>query len=260
MNLDATTDNLWTYVTGTEAWFQSMGSENGIGILENVALTIKAMNAPLQKVTGGSFVTTSPKHEGITGGEFINIVYANLAAGMDLSQTLNGTQDLDAVLNIGGKNVVDMTDTNGLGYANYIVGKMKANSMLSSAPIFVSSEGGIGFISLDENQQFVMNTNVYTTIVGAAGLGLEGDAQMAAMAAAATELFGALGTTPQAVIEQAIAAGAPIDPSTLTDQMTILMTALNVLDTQNTTLLGQGDFITLYYNNMGILLQYNLDK
>jgi hypothetical protein len=38
------------------------------------------------------------------------------------------------------------------------------------------------------------------------------------------------------------------------------MAAIQQIDAQNTALLGQGDYLTLYYNNMGILLQYNLDK
>lgn len=258
---NATTEDLWTYVTGTEAWFQSMGAdENGISILENIALTIKAMNTPLNKVTGGSFVTQTPNHEGITGGEFINIIYANLAAGMDLQQTLNGTEDLDGIVNISDKNVVNMTDTNGLGYANYIVGKMKANPILSAAPIFVSSEGGIGFISQDENQQFVMNTNIYTTIVGVAGAGLEGEAQMAAMAAAAIELFNVLEIDPEQILMDAILSETLPKEIAAADQVTQLMAVLNILDAQNTQKLGQGDYLTLYYNNMAILLQYNLDK
>ena len=231
MNLDATAKDLWTYVTGTEAWFQSMGTievaGQQIGILENVALTIKTMNTPLNIACGGSFVTTNPKYEvEVTGDEFMNIIYANLASGMDLSQTLNGTEDLDGVLNIGGKNVVDMTDTNGLGYANTIVGMIKT-SAYSKAPIFVSSEGGIGIFNGTE-----VITNIYTTFVGAG------------LVDANTVL--------------AMAGFAPNDIAAMNNDAK--MAALNQMDEANKTALGNGDFLTIYYNNMGILLQYNLDK
>lgn len=225
IDIDLTDANdMWTYLTGTEAWFDSMGE----GILGSVAAQIRSINGPLKAACGGSFVTTEPPVEGLTGSEFMNIVMVNLTAGMELNETLNGTADLDGKLIIDEETILDMSDANGLGYANMVVGMIKgSNNDLAKAPIFVSSEGGIGVF----DGKNVM-TNLYSTFVAMNFV------------------------TPEQVLVMAGLDNATIGAMTAEQKAG----AIAQMDEQNKLLLGQGDYITLYYNNMGIVLGYNIDK
>lgn len=225
IDIDLTDANdMWTYLTGTEAWFDSMGE----GVLGSVAAQIRSINGPLKAACGGSFVTTEPPVEGLTGSEFMNIVMVNLTAGMDLPETLNGTADLDGKLIIDEETILDMSDANGLGYANMVVGMIKgSNNDLAKAPIFVSSEGGIGVF----DGKNVM-TNLYSAFVA---MNLVTPEQVLAMAGLDNATIGAMTAEQKAG-------------------------AIAQMDEQNKLLLGQGDYITLYYNNMGIVLGYNIDK
>ena len=184
----------------------------GAGVLGAVADQIKGLNPLLYGYTGGSFVTNTPPVDGLTGAGFMNITMINLTAGMDLNATLNGTTDLDGKFTIGGQTVLDMSDLGvvggiPLGYANQIVAMIKAQ--YPQAPVFVSSEGGIGIVNQNGDGSYALITNVYTMLSPYTGM----DAATAAY-----------------------------------------------MDAQNLQALGYGNYLTLYYNNMGIVLGYNIDN
>ena len=147
VNLSADCE-IWTYVTGSEAWFVAMG-------VTSIASQIQGMNPILQSV-GGSFLTTQPPVEGLSGGPFMNIIMINLAS-IDMEEggvadALKGTDDIDGKLTIGDTVALDMTDTfvntaaSGLtaGYGNpYVSGAVQMING-TGAPVFASSAGGVG--------------------------------------------------------------------------------------------------------------------
>ena len=214
VNFNTTNYELWTYVTGEEAWFGAVGAGQ-------VAELIKNFNTLLMGVSGGSYVHSDPIPE-LSDGSFMNILYVNLEAGMDLSVSTSSFVDLDGKLSINGTPLADLTDSAYGGYTDPLVSIIKG--VAPNAPVFVSSEGGIGIINQTASG-FEMVGGVYNFLKLASGK-------------SAMEICGMLGVQM---------------PDEATAQAT-----LNALDDANKVKLGYGRFITIYHNNMSILLEYNI--
>ncbi len=214
VNFNTTNHEIWTYVTGEEAWFGAVGAGQ-------VAEIIKNFDTLLQGVSGGSYVHSDPIPE-LSDGSFMNILYVNLEAGMDLSISTGSLVDLDGKMSINGNALADLTDSAYGGYTDPLVSIIKG--VEPAAPVFVSSEGGIGIINQTANG-FEMVGGVYNFLKYVSGK-------------SAMEICGMLGVQM---------------PDEATAQAT-----LDALDAQNIVKLGYGRFITIYHNNMAILLEYNI--
>ena len=123
---------LFSYVTGQEAWFTALGATGIVG-------TIKSMNG-LPQMGGGSFMTTLP---GNGDTKFMNLIMVNMVSASDATALLTGTADVDGKLSIGGTDILDMNDSAYGTYGNPYVAGYKQHAMLGSAPIFQSSNGSV---------------------------------------------------------------------------------------------------------------------
>ena len=130
-NIDSES-TLFSYVTGQEAWFTALGATS-------VVSTIKSLNGLLTP-GGGSFMTTLP---GNGDTRFMNLIMINMVSASDASALLQGSEDVDGKLTIGGKDLLDMNDSAYGKYGNPYVAGYKAHAMLGSAPLFQSSNGTV---------------------------------------------------------------------------------------------------------------------
>lgn len=119
-----------SYVTGAEAWFKKIG-------VDKVATQIKALNSTFTNT--GSFIKND------NGVEKMNIVAINMTNGMGL-----GGQGAQGKLVIGEKEVMNLMK-NENAYVNSI---LKATE--NKAPVFKTSEGGLGYIISPDNANFLL--------------------------------------------------------------------------------------------------------
>lgn len=104
---DAT--EIWTWVTGTEAWFKAIGAETTASQISGLGYLL-AQNPMLPK----TFVRPFGENglPGPTGQElFMNMVMVNLVAGTDFETVIGFKGDLDGTFTKGGIKYLDMTDT-----------------------------------------------------------------------------------------------------------------------------------------------------
>lgn len=104
-------NEIWTWVTGSEPWFVSMGVSPiaqqmitlGLGI-QQVGTQLGANNPPT--------IISKTNEAGETNGEgyFMNMIMVNLSAGTDPTVFLTGTHDIDGKLTINGTTYLDMND------------------------------------------------------------------------------------------------------------------------------------------------------
>ena len=220
VNYNNVKSDLWTYVDGTEAWFGAMGAGP-------VADIIKNFNTLLYSIGGGSYVHESPIPE-LTDGSFMNIIYVNLEAGFDLNATTNAFTDLDGTFSVNDKVIADLTDgTHGGGYTDNLISVVKG--FAANAPVFVSSEGGIAIAySTTEMTPYVYN---FLANMIASSYNIPTDM-------AAQQVCQMLGIA----VPTGYTAGD----------------YLNYLDYVNASKVGYGQYITIYHNNMSIVLEYNI--
>lgn len=148
INIDDKT-NIFSYVKGDESWFVSY---NATGI----AALLASYNNYFP--TGSTFLTK------IGGGEnnFMNMVCLFMDAHFNPATFAGVTTDINGSLTIGGKVIQDMNTTENGQYGHGgLVDLYRANAKgndpmtgtVQSAPVFVSSEGGISFTD--------QNTGIY---------------------------------------------------------------------------------------------------
>ena len=235
---------VWSYVTGTEAWFNAMGMESQVSM-------ISAMGQLLSGV-GGSFTTTKPPIEGDLGGaQFMNVIGINMSVGKDLG----ASDDIDGKYIVGDYTVVDMADGIAGGYTSPLVSLIK--KMNNGLPVFVSSEGGVGMLmpEVDTNTGTILSFTLITDVYQALYKTFVLD-QSVLDHATFCNLVGI--KDEDFMIESDYASG---DPATIQGIYTQKFAAhLKELDTNNATALGEGEFITLYHNSLALLFGYNVDE
>lgn len=136
---------LFSYVTGQESWFINYGATD---ILPTIVQISDYFFAP----NNAQFTTLIT--EGNT--KFANIIYLNISG----DGLLGLTDDLDAKLTIGGKTLVDMTDTSiylhpatgeptqgnyGNAYVDTVMTGAKLSGSTQLPPVFVSSKDGCAY-------------------------------------------------------------------------------------------------------------------
>jgi len=98
---------IWTWVTGQEAWFKAIGAQPIATQLAGLGLLLAEGGMPK------TFVSTTGEN-GLTGesGEyFMNMVMVNIVSGTDIQTVLTFADDLDGKLTVGEKTYLDMNDT-----------------------------------------------------------------------------------------------------------------------------------------------------
>ena len=199
-----------------------------------IADIIKNFNTLLYSVGGGSYVHESPIPE-LSDGSFMNIIYVNLEAGFDLSATTNDFTDLDGTFSVNDKVIADLTDGTHGGYTNNLISVVKG--FAANAPIFVSSEGGIAIAySTTEMTPYVHNF-------------------LASMVASNFNINYAEADNGT---KQYIAAQVCDMLGIIVPDGTNAADYLNYLDYVNASKVGYGQYVTIYHNNMSIVLEYNI--
>lgn len=103
VNVDNNSE-LWTYVTGQEAWFKAMG-------VTSTAQQIQQLGYVLKANLGTSFITQVGENGNTSGGTvYMNIVMIQLASGDSVQEMMNGIYDLDGMFTKGGVTYMDMSD------------------------------------------------------------------------------------------------------------------------------------------------------
>lgn len=151
VNIDANTD-IWTWVTGTEAWFKATGTTAIAAQLQTLGLGLAQEKLPtIIRTTGET---------GESAGEniyFMNMVMVNIVNGTDVSEILTSAADLDGKLTIGDKTYLNMNDEcpdpygMGYGYGDANV----TNAFLAGGgknTIIHTCEGGM--VVIDANNNF----------------------------------------------------------------------------------------------------------
>lgn len=148
VNIDAATE-IWTFVTGEEAWFKAMG-------VTGTAQQIKQLGYVLQGVLGTTFITQEDENGNTSGGTvYMNIVMIQLAQGETVAEMMNGTDDLDGSFTKGGITYMDMSDKytaphagtgKPIGYGNQFVAQAVASTR-GQAPVFNTCAGGVGIFN-----------------------------------------------------------------------------------------------------------------
>ena len=143
VSIDENTE-IWTYVTGEEAWFKGMYATQ-------IAQEIKALGYLFQRDFGSTYITQIGENGESSGGAvFMNILMVNLMSGTDVAEVLAGTHDVDGTLDIAGTRYLDMDDSftatnigTGLqvGYGNPYVANLIGN-YAGQAPVFATATGG----------------------------------------------------------------------------------------------------------------------
>ena len=135
VNIDENTE-IWTYVTGQEAWFKAMGQTSNADLIVGIAQLYEAQY-------GKGFTTLLGENNTSSDLPLINIVLVNVA-GIGLSG------DVDGTCTIGGTKYLDMTDTAIIGateaglvygqYGNpYVAGAAAQTG--GAAPIIETTDG-----------------------------------------------------------------------------------------------------------------------
>lgn len=105
ITIDSSTE-IWTWVTGQEAWFKAIGAQPVASQLAELGLVLAQSGMPK------TFVSTTGEN-GLTGenGEyFMNMIMVNIVAGTDINTVLNFQGDLDGKFTVGDKTYLDMND------------------------------------------------------------------------------------------------------------------------------------------------------
>ncbi len=163
VNIDANS-TVFSYVVGTEAWFTSHGIDSQAGMIAGVNDCLPS---------GSSFKTLL----GENANGFMNMIMINMDADYIPGVSTGTPADIDGKLVIGGTTALDMDDhTNvpvmlpGIGattmnttYGNPYVDLIKAQTagLPVPPPIFVSSEGGVGYSDLETFTDQLGNGNIY---------------------------------------------------------------------------------------------------
>ena len=148
---------IWTWVTGTEAWFTSMG-------VQPIALELSKLGrfmASQPDYFGGKTFIRTTNEAGQTHGEyvFMNMVMVNLVAGIDPTAMFTSTTNIDGKITIAGKTYLDMTDSE---YGNYADPTVSANLALlgvvaRGGSIINTCDGGA--LLLDANNNLAGTAN-----------------------------------------------------------------------------------------------------
>lgn len=131
---------IWTWVTGNEAWFKANGATaiaqqiQGLGLL----LAQSGMPKTFVRSTGENGMTHPD------GYYFMNMVMVNIADGTNINDILNFTGDLDGSMTIGGTKYLDMNDTVALdgvhGYGSQTVAtQFVTQAMAGKKPIIINT-------------------------------------------------------------------------------------------------------------------------
>ena len=148
INIDENT-NIFSYVKGDESWFVSYNATPIAGLLASYNNYFPNGSTFLTKIGGGE-------------NNFMNMVCLFMDAHFNPATFAGVTTDLNGSLTIGGKVIQDMDTTESGQYGHGgLVDLYRANAKgndpmtgtVQSAPVFVSSEGGISFTD--------QNTGIY---------------------------------------------------------------------------------------------------
>ena len=190
VHLDDSTE-IWTYVTGQEAWFRAMNVTGIVTQFQGLGQLYKVQVGP------NSFITTYDENGNTASGTtYMNMIMVNLASGTDITQALSGTTDIEGKFAIGDKVYLNMNDE-------------------YTSPNVLGGTVGYG------------DQNVANAIGGYGG-----------QAPVLNTYMGGIAVYDGTSWQYALAP----DPTT---------------NAMNQYALGQGDYIALYMNNMGIVLGYN---
>ena len=123
---------IYSYVTGQEAWFVAVGQTAMAGQIMAMNALINGTAAP-QGITAGYTTTTK-----IQGVSTMNLIMLVMGEGLALG---DGTQDYDGSCTIGGQTVLQMND----GLNPLLEGYIAATNAMGGAPVFQSSAGGVAY-------------------------------------------------------------------------------------------------------------------
>ena len=134
---------IYSYVTGTEAWFVAVGQTP-------LAANIMAMNGLIQKssLENGTYASYTAKDK-IQGVSTVNMIYLNMGTGTTLAD-----EGYIGTLTIGSEVALNMTNNQMLDIYKYATG--------GQAPIYQSSAGGTAFADPTEGVQNCFGINLET--------------------------------------------------------------------------------------------------
>lgn len=146
VNVDNNSE-LWTYVTGQEAWFKAMG-------VTPIAQQIQQLGYLFKGTLGTSFITQVGEGGNVSGGTvYMNIIMIQLSSGDSVAEMMNGIYDLDGLFTKGGVTYMDMSDKctaphaagGTVGYGHQGVATL-IGTYGGQAPVFntLGAQGGVG--------------------------------------------------------------------------------------------------------------------
>ena len=144
VNIDENTE-IWTFVTGQEAWFKGMG-------VTSIAQQIQQLGYVLQGTLGTTYIRQEDENGNTSGGTvYMNIIMIQLGVGNSVEEMLGGTADIDGSFTKGGVTYMDMSDKytspsiagGTVGYGNQGVATL-IGSYGGQAPVFNTAVGGVG--------------------------------------------------------------------------------------------------------------------
>lgn len=171
----------------------------------------------LIQLKGGSYLTTLP---GNGDTQFFNMIMVNVPYLQNAADIFKGN-DLDGSFTIGDNVLLDMNDTATGNYTDPIISAIASHKLLSKAPIFRSSNG-----------------TIVLGLMGGTTQGVNPFTQQAAVGTAVGTLNGMTLVIPDGLYE--------LDPTNQT--LPIKPAGDSIKD---------GEYLTLYYNSIGIVFGYN---
>lgn len=152
VTIDENTE-IWTWVTGTEAWFKAIGAETVASQLSGLGLLLAQSGMPktFASMTGENGMT------GPNGEIFMNMVMVNIVSGGDFNDVINFKGDLDGSFTKGDVTYLDMNDSVALdgvhGYGSQTVAtEFITQAMAGKEPIIINTHTD-GAIIVDKNSQ-----------------------------------------------------------------------------------------------------------
>ena len=145
VHIDDNTE-IWTWVTGQEAWFSAMGATSIAGLMGNLGLGLAQAGLPTIVRTTGETGETDPN-----GAHFMNMVMVNIVAGLDADSVLFATTDLDGKLTVGDNTYLNMNDD----YAAYGYGYGDANVLQK----FLEYQGAATIVNTTSGGTLVVQDN-----------------------------------------------------------------------------------------------------
>ena len=135
INIDDATE-IWSYVNGTEPWFQAYGVTDIVTMVLGMSSHIE--NVAKQAGINAGFVTKVGENTAM------NLIMVNMTAGMGLSlnpgASPDSIEDVDGKLTVGGNTVMNMNDGENPMVDTYVNGIYAL--MQQIAPVFQTSAGG----------------------------------------------------------------------------------------------------------------------